>query len=292
MTVEFNQSLMGIPTEWYVPVAKAAEAAGFGHLALSDHVFYPKDLQSKYPYSPDGTPQYDPAWDFPDPWVTMAAIAAVTEHITMHTSVFIAPLREPVLLAKQLGSLARLSDNRVRLGVGVGWMREEFDVVGESFTNRGRRMDEMFEVLRAIWKGGFVEFHGEFYDFPAIEMRPAPSKPVPIWIGGHSELALRRAARNDGWVGAQYRVGEIEQHAAAIRAYREELGVADEPYDMVVSALALPTPDKLERLDAAGVTALTTSAWIAQGVMTPESLEHALDLVGSYGEQWITPTQG
>ena len=100
MTVEFNQSLMGIPTEWYVPVAKAAEAAGFGHLALSDHVFYPKDLQSKYPYSPDGTPQYDPAWDFPDPWVTMAAIAAAVAAASTpsatRTTVTSAPELSPV----------------------------------------------------------------------------------------------------------------------------------------------------------------------------------------------------
>lgn len=291
MAIEFNNSLMGIPTEWYVPVAKASEEAGFGHLALSDHVFYPQELNTKYPYTPDGKPQYDPAWDFPDPFVTMASIAAATERILMHTAVFILPLRDPVLLAKQLGTLARLSGDRVRLGVGVGWMREEFDVVGPAFNTRGRRMDEMIEVMRTLWQGGFVEHHGEFFDVPSCDMRPAPHRSVPIWIGGHSEVALRRAARNDGWVGAQYRVAEIEQHCVTLRGYREELGVADQPYDIVVSALALPTPDNLERLEAHGVTALTTSAWIAQGVMTPDSLEHALDLVGSYGEQWIAPTQ-
>lgn len=292
MRIEFNNSLVGIPTEWFVPVAKACEEAGFGHLALSDHVFYPAELNTKYPYTPDGKPQYDPEWDFPDPFTTMAAIGAVTERIVMHTSVFITPLRNPVLLAKQLGTLARLTGNRVRLGAGVGWMREEFDVIGEDFRTRGRRMDEMFEVMRKLWRGGFVEHHGEFYDVPSCDMRPAPERPVPIWVGGHSEVALRRAARNDGWVGAQYRVSEIEQHCLTLRRYREELGVADEPYDIVVSALALPTQDVLERLEAHGVTALTTSAWIAQGVMAPESLEHALDLVGTYGEQWIAPTRG
>lgn len=291
MTVEFNNSLMGIPTEWYVPVAKASEEAGFGHLALSDHVFYPQELKTKYPYTADGTPQYDPEWDFPDPFITMASIAEATSTIQLHTAVFILPLRDPVLMAKQLGTLARLSNDRVRLGVGVGWMREEYDVIGEDFSTRGRRMDEMIDVMRTLWQGGFVEHHGEFYDVPFAEMRPAPHQPVPLWIGGHSEVALRRAARNDGWVGAQYRVSEIEQHCATLRSYREELGRGDEPFEFVASALAYPTPDVVERLDNAGLTALTTSAWVTQGVMVPDSVEHAIDLVGSYGEQWIAPTR-
>ncbi|MFN8052484.1 MAG: TIGR03619 family F420-dependent LLM class oxidoreductase [Acidimicrobiales bacterium] len=287
--MKFSQAMIGLPAEGYVEVARAAEAAGFSSVALSDHVVYPEKLESVYPYTPDGKPQYDPKWDFPDPWVTVGAMASATTSLRFLTNVFVLPARNPLLVAKTVGTASRLSGGRVSLGIGAGWMREEFDLLEQRFSARGRRMDEMVEVMRAVWAGGFVEHHGEFYDFDRLEMRPVPPAPVPFLVGGHSEVALRRAARLDGWIGVNYRLDDLEAYCATLAGYREELGTADRPYEIVASPLANPTPDTIERLEAMGVTTLLTSAWMSRGSNAPESVEHALDCVGAYADRWIRP---
>lgn len=283
--------MIGLPAEGYVEVAAAAEAAGFSSVALSDHVVYPEKLESVYPYTPDGKPQYDPEWDFPDPWVTIGAMSSATTSLEFFTNVFVLPARNPLLVAKTLGTVAKLSGDRVALGIGAGWMREEFEVLEQKFRARGRRMDEMIEVLRAVWGGGFVEHHGEFYDFDRLEVRPVPARQIPIYVGGHSEIALRRAARLDGWIGVNYSMDELEAYCRQLAGYRAELGRADGPYEIVASPLAVPRPETLEQLETMGVTTLLTSAWISRGSNAPESIEHALDCVGAYGERWIAPGQ-
>ena len=131
----------------------------------------------------------------------MSALAAATEHLTFTTGVYIAP-RDLITVAKSVGTAAVLSDNRLRLGVGVGWCKEEFEQTVQAFATRGKRLDEMIVAFRALWKGGWGEFHGAYYDVPECQMEPAPSEPIPI-IGGHSPVALRRtAALCDGWIAA------------------------------------------------------------------------------------------
>lgn len=290
--MKFAQALIGLPTEGYVEAAKAAEAAGFSSIAMSDHVVTPDKIDSVYPYTPDGKPQYDPSWDFPDPWITVGAMSAVTTRLEFFTNVFVLPARNPVLMAKALATAAKLSGDRVKLGVGAGWMREEFDLLDQRFGGRGKRLDEMIEVMRTLWSGGFVEHHGDFYDFDRVEMRPTPSTPVPIIVGGDSEVALRRAARLDGWIGVYYTVEELEERCKVLSGYRAEAGKADEPFEIVGSPIANPHPSTLERLEAVGVTTILTSAWIAQGFAAPESVEHAIDCIGTYGERWIAPVRG
>lgn len=290
--MKFAQALIGLPTEGYVAAAKAAEEAGFSSIAMSDHVVTPEKITSQYPYTPDGKPQYDPVWDFPDPWVTAAAMAAVTTHLEFFTNVFVLPARNPVLMAKTLATAAKLSGDRIRLGIGAGWMREEFDLLDEPFAGRGKRMDEMIDVMRTLWSGGMVEHHGDSYDFDRVEMRPTPARPVPIFVGGDSEVALRRAARLDGWIGVYYSVDELEQRCKRILGYRAEAGLADVPFEIVASPLANPRPETLERLEAVGVTTILTSAWISQGVPAPDSVEHGIDCIRSYGDRWIAPVRG
>ncbi len=287
--MKFAQAMIGLPAEGYVEAAKAAEEAGFSAIALSDHVVTPEKIDSAYPYTPDGKPQYDPAWDFPDPWVTVGAMAAVTQRLEFFTNVFVLPARNPVLVAKALATAAKLSGDRVRLGIGAGWMREEFDLLEQRFGGRGKRMDEMVEVMRALWGGGFVEHHGDAYDFDRIEMRPVPNRQVPIYVGGHSEVALRRAAHLDGWIGVYYMVDELEEYCRRILTYRAEAGLADEPFEIVASPISHPKPEILERLAAVGVTTILTSAWISQGVAAPESVQHGIDCIRAYGDRWIAP---
>lgn len=290
--MKFAQAMIGLPAEGYVEAARAAEQAGFSAVALSDHVVTPEKIESEYPYTPDGKPQYDPVWDFPDPWVTVGAMSAVTQRLEFFTNVFVLPARNPVLVAKALATAARLSGDRVRLGIGAGWMREEFELLEQRFGGRGKRMDEMIDVMRTLWSGGMVEHHGDAYDFDRLEMRPVPARPIPVFVGGHSEIALRRAARLDGWIGVYYTIDELEEYCRRLFGYRAELGRADEPFEVVSSPMAHPTPANLERLEAMGVTTILTSAWISQGIAAPESVEHGIDCIRSYGERWIEPVRG
>jgi probable F420-dependent oxidoreductase len=286
--MKFCQALIGARPEHWTQLARACEEAGFDAVAVSDHVVYPAELASRYPYTPDGRPMFRPDADWPDPWVAIGAMAAVTSRLRFLTNVYVLPLRNPFVVAKAVGTAAYLSGGRVGLGVGAGWMAEEFALLEQPFAGRGRRMDEMVEVLRALWRGGMVEHHGEHYDFGPVEMRPAPPEPVPIYVGGHSEAAFRRAARlGDGWLGVQYPVDELIAHCQRLQRARDEAGTAGRPFEIIASPLAMPTPELLESLDAVGVTTILTSAWMAAGVAAPDSVGQAEDLIGAYAERYL-----
>ena len=217
--------------EQLLGIARAAEEAGFEGVLLSDHLFFPGRIESRYPYSEDGKPAFDGTTPFPEPWTTIAAMAAVTARLRFATMVYILPLRHPLEVAKAVGTAALLSGGRVALGVGAGWIREEFDVLGVDFATRGARMDEMIEVMRKAWTGAMVEHHGRFFDFAPLQMSPPPPAPPPIWVGGLSRAALRRAAtRGDGWIGtgqtpedAVRIVGELRAPARRLAPRRHPL---------------------------------------------------------------------
>lgn len=289
--MKFFNALIGATPRDLTTIAVACEAAGFDGVALSDHVVYPEDLQSDYPYTPDGKPMFSPETDWPDPWVLVGALGAVTTTLEFVTNVYVLPLRNPFVTAKAVGTAAYLTDNRVRLGIGAGWMREEFELMGQPFEQRGARLDETIEILRALWGGGMVEYHGKHFDFDRVEMRPAPTEPVPIYVGGHSKVALRRAARNDGWVGVNYGLDELETYCIELQRVREEQGTADRPFEIVASPLAVPDAETVVRLEDMGVTTLLTSAWMAAGHLEV-SRDQAVDLIGTYGEKYIAPLRG
>jgi probable F420-dependent oxidoreductase len=288
--VKFCQSLMySSPDDW-VELTKAAEAAGFDQVSLSDHVFYPDKLDSSYPYTDDGRPMFPPETAWPDVWVMTGAMAAVTSTIRFSTHVYVLPARNPFVVAKAVGTAAHLSGGRVVLGVGAGWMREEFTQLGQEFDRRGARMEEQIEVLRTLWRGGMVEHHGEFYDFDRLEMSPAPPAPVPILIGGHSDRALRRAARvGDGWMGVYYRLDEVAGYLDRLDGFRREYGTLDRPFEVQVSIVdRLPTPDVCAQLEGLGVTTLITSAWMMEG-LTNASRDENVRALERFGEQYIAP---
>jgi len=199
--VKFWQVVSFAEPEQLLGIARAAEEAGFHGLMVSDHLFFPGNLASKYPYSPDGKPAFDGTTPFPDAWTTISAMAAVTERIRFGTMVYILPLRHPLEVAKTVGTAALLSGGRVALGCGAGWIREEFDALEVAFETRGARMSEMIEVMRKAWSGQMVEHRGRFFDLGPLQMSPAPAAPPPIYVGGSGLHALRRAARyGDGWM--------------------------------------------------------------------------------------------
>ncbi len=286
--VRFCQSLMYAAPDQWVALTRAAEAAGFDQVSLSDHVFQPARLDSTYPYSATGEPIFPPSTPWPDVWVMTGALAQVTERIGFATHVYVLPARNPFVAAKAIGTAAYLSGGRVVLGVGAGWMREEFTQLEQPFERRGARMEEQIEVLRTLWRGGMVEHHGEFYDFDPLEMAPAPPGPVPVLIGGHSEVALRRAARiGDGWMGIYYGFDELVAVVERLQSHRREYGTADRPFDVQASIVdRLPTPEVCAELEELGVTTLLTSAWMMEGLQFA-SLDENLTALARFGDTYL-----
>jgi probable F420-dependent oxidoreductase len=259
--VEFCFSATFSQPDELVPLARAGDEHGWSTLSVSDHLINPVETRSTYPYTKDGTRRWEMGTPWPDPWVTIGHLAAVTQRLRFLTTVYILPARTPVHVAKQVGTAAVLSGNRVDLGIGMGWMEEEFDAMGTSFARRGKRADEMLEVLRKLWTGEVVEHHGEFFDIPPVEMLPAPSEPVPVHVGGTSEAALRRAARHDGWVSDLHTIEELASIRQQIEGYREEYERTDVPFSMFGAARDAWDLDGYRRVAEAGVTHLVTMPW-------------------------------
>jgi alkanesulfonate monooxygenase SsuD/methylene tetrahydromethanopterin reductase-like flavin-dependent oxidoreductase (luciferase family) len=195
-------------------------------------------------------------------------------------------MRNPFQVAKIVATAAVLSNNRIALGVGAGWMEEEFELLEQPFRQRGKRMDEMLEVMRTLWAGGMVEHHGEFYDFDRLEMSPVPSRPIPVYVGGLSKPALRRAARNDGWLSDLHSTAELKEIVAQLRALREESDRADNPFHVLASATDAFDIDGYRRLEDVGVTHLVTMPWVFYGGRL-DSLDSKRDGIRRFGEEII-----
>lgn len=269
-------------------IARAAEDAGFHGVLLSDHLFFPGRLESRYPYAPDGKPAFDGTTPFPDAFTTIAAMAAVTTRLRFATMVYILPLRHPLEVAKTVGTAALLSGGRVALGAGAGWIREEYEALGVDFAARGRRFDESIEVLRKAWTGAMVEHRGRVFDLGAFQMSPAPAAPPPIWIGGTSDAALRRAARlGDGWIGTGQHPDELPQLLGRLRAQREKAGRARAAFETMVPLVVPADPALLRRLEAEhGVT--STTAWPFSYTIGPAStIQQKRDAMRRYGDEVI-----
>lgn len=243
-------------------LARAADAAGYDMITVSDHVVHPKHIRSPYPYTPDGSLRWEPFTDWADAWVTIGAMASVTERIGFTTNVFVLPMRNPFLVAKAVATASAISDGRVSIGIGVGWMEEEFELLDQAFARRGKRTDEMIDVLRKIWRGGWVEHHGEFYDFDSLEMSPAPGD-VPIYCGGLSKPALRRAATLcDGWISDLHGIDDLRAIVTRLRELRADSERAQRPFSVLASSLEAVGVDGHRRLADAGATHCLTMPWM------------------------------
>lgn len=261
----------------FCELAKTADECGWEGIVVSEHLVHPEKIKSPYPYTKDGTPRWEAPSPWPDPWVAIGAMAAVTKRIRFYTGVFILPLRHPLIVAKAVGTAAILSGGRVHLGIGVGWMKEEFDLLEQNFRNRGKRTDEIIEVLRKLWSGGMVEHHGDFYDFDRLQMSPAPAEPIPIIVGGVSEAALRRVGRlGDGWISDIHTTEELREIVARIRGYRAEYERSDAPLEIIAASSDAFDLDGFRRLEDVGVTHVQTMPWLMYGGST-DSLDDKRD---------------
>lgn len=269
-------------------IAPHADTHGWHAMSFSDHVVNPEHINTPYPYTDDGSRRWQPFTDWPDPWVTIGALAAITKNLRFTNNVFVLPMRNPYLVAKAISTAAVISNNRITPAFGVGWSRDEFELMQQDFTTRGKRANEMIEVMRLLWSGEMVSYEGEHYQFPPMEMNPAPSQRIPIWIGGISDPAMRRAARlGDGWVTDLQTSEEIINSIARIRQWREEYGRGHEAFEIMATPSDAWTVDGYRRLEDAGVTHIMTMPWpFYHG--ESDKLEHKVDGIKRFANDVIS----
>ncbi|KZS71614.1 LLM class F420-dependent oxidoreductase [Mycobacterium kansasii] len=239
---------------FYIPLAQAAEAAGYHSMTIADSLAYPYESDSKYPYVPDGNREFLEDKEVIETFVLTAGLGAVTTMLRFNFFVLKLPVRPPALVAKQVGSLAALIGDRVGLGVGTSPWPEDYELMGIPFAKRGKRIDECIEIVKGLTTGDYFEFHGEFYDIPKTKMSPAPTQPIPILVGGHADAALRRAARLDGWMhGGGTSAAELDRLIARVKRFRDEQGKTG-PFEIHVISMDAYTVDGIKRLEDKGVT--------------------------------------
>jgi alkanesulfonate monooxygenase SsuD/methylene tetrahydromethanopterin reductase-like flavin-dependent oxidoreductase (luciferase family) len=276
--------------KYYIPLAKAADEAGYHAMTVADSIAYPEVSDSKYPYTEDGNREFLDGKAFIESFTLIGALSAVTTKLHFNIFVLKLPIRPPALVAKQAGSLAALFDNRLGLGVGTSPWPEDYDIMGVPFARRGKRMDECIDIIKGLTTGEYFEYHGEFYDIPKIKMTPAPTKPIPILIGGHAEVALRRAARNDGWMHGGGDLGNPEALDALINQLnkiRAEEGQTG-PFQIHVMSMDAYSADGIKRLEDKGVTDVIVGFRIPY-IVGPDTdpLDNKLRQLEKYAEKII-----
>jgi len=268
-------------------IAKVAEEVGFESVWGGEHVIFPSTIESAYPYTADGKVPATPETPIPDPLIWLAYVAAAAPTLRLGTCILILPQRNPLVLAKEIATLDHLTNGRVELGIGVGWLKEEFDALGVPWERRGRRNDEYVEALRMIWSGSHVEYHGEFVDFEPLTCTPQPAQgaDIPILVGGDSDVAIRRAARlADGYFpgeGDPVRLGEL------IRAVGQACEVRDrDPREVEINAMfSAHMADPIAGVDVMsglGVGRIMVPAFFFAG-------DGGLDRLRAFGETAVMP---
>lgn len=272
-----------------IPIAQEAERAGFYAVSVPDSIFYPEEAIGEYPYH-EGR-EFLEDKPFIEPLIAISAMAAATT--TLHFSTFVIKLaiRDALIAAKTALSTAVMSGNRLTLGVGISPWIDDFRYCNVPFEGRGRRLDEMIEILRGVQSGDYFEFHGEHFDFPRLKLCPVPSEPMRITVGGHSPPALRRAARlGDGWVAANVTREQLGGLLGLLDGYRKEFGSDANP-DYIVQAMIADIdvfdPAGYREGEDMGLTDCTLSPW---GVYDTEQIElsERLDRIKRFADEVIS----
>lgn len=287
--MNFWQALSFTGTDTLVPLSKQAEDVGFTGVMVADHLVTPETITSRYPYTEDGVIWWDPATHWPDPWVAIGAMATHTTTLEFMTSIYVLPMHELYGAAKGLSTAAFLAGGRVTLAIGVGWMEQEFALTGQDFHTRGRRTDEMLEVMAKLCTGQPAEHHGEFFDFDTMTMLPAPSEPIRVLVGGESQAAFARAARHDGWFGGgPFPPDAVPPLLRQLERHRAESGRAGDPFRVMVGLAAAPDLDLYRRLADEGVTDVPVLPWYYS--VGPEvTLSQKLDAMARFADEFIEP---
>jgi probable F420-dependent oxidoreductase len=274
-----------VPVGDLCEVARAAESAGFAGVAVPDHVVLPDQRDTPYPYSDEPFPDEMPFYDCLS---AVAAMAAATSTLRFVTWVYVLSMRNAAAAARQIATVSDLTGGRLTLGVGVGWLREEFEVLGHGFADRGRRTDEMLDFLTTIWRSGLAEHRGASLQVPPIRILPPPRYIPSVWTGGHSDAAIRRAARLEGWIGLILSRQEAKEHLERLAAARREYEghECSAQFDRVLSPAEPPTREVFDDLEDLGVTGVV----VFPGTMSARldaALEERIAEIGSFGETFI-----
>lgn len=286
--MRFTLNITMLEPEHYIPLAQAAEDAGFYAASVSDSIFYPKNVIGKYPYH-EGR-EFLEDKPFIEPFVAIASMAAATKTLRFSTYVLKMAIREPLVLAKSVFSAAVMSNNRLTLGAGLSPWLDDFKYCQVPWENRGERLDEMIEILRGLQTGKYFGYHGKHFDFTELKICPVPGKPVPITIGGHAKPALRRAARvGDGWSSANLKRADMKALIAQLNVYRQEYGT-DKRDDYIIqgmlSDIDMFSVDGYREGQEMGMTDITLIPW---GVyyMEPLTLGQRIDYIKRFGDEVI-----
>lgn len=271
--MRFGFHMFMVPPAELQDVARCADEAGWHCLQVADAPFFPETTSVPYPYTPDGSRFWPLDMPVLDPWVAITAMAVATKRIRFMTSVLRLAVRQPLLEAKSLFSVAALADDRVTLGVGLAWMPEEFKWLHVDMKTRGARQDEAIQVVRLLMSGGMQEFHGKHFDFDRLIMAPVPKKKLPIYVGGTTPPAMRRAARlGDGWVSIIHNKADVAGVIAELNGYRREYGRDKEPFDIMLHCPDADSVDDIRRLEDLGITDLQVTPWSVPGIMAEMGL--------------------
>jgi probable F420-dependent oxidoreductase len=286
--VRFSYAESMTDPAFYGPLARAAEEAGFDSFVVPDSIAYPRESDSVYPFNPDGTREFLEDKPFIEPFVLVGALGMVTERIRFTTFVIKLPVRHPVHVAKLVSSAAAMCGDRLALGVGVSPWLEDYTITDTPWERRGQRMDEAIAILQGLLGGGYHEHSGPVFDLPAIKINPVPQRPVPILVGGHSDAALRRAARLDGWMHGGGDPADLPGLLERLHAFRAAEGRAGEPFEVHVISLDAYTPDGVRRLEEQGVTDVIVGfRWPYDVGPDPQPLQEKLDLLRRYADDVI-----
>jgi probable F420-dependent oxidoreductase len=281
-------SSIGIDGGAALEICRRAEAAGFESVWGGEHVVLPDSIASKYPYTADGKIPADPDSPIPDPLIWLAFAAAAAPTLRLGTCILIVPQRNPLVLAKELATLDQLSGGRVELGLGVGWLQEEFDALGVPWERRGARNDEYIAAMRALWAGPHAEFHGEFVDFAPATCSPRPvNGSIPVLVGGDTNAAIQRAVRiADGYFPGEGNIERLGELRGRLRQASEDAG--RDPNSIEINAMfgvqmADPAAG-VEEMAALGVGRIMIPAFFFAG---PDGL----DRLSEFGERIMPLTQ-
>ena len=261
--MKFWQSLAFVEMDQMLDLAQFCEELGFYGVSYGDHLVTTKEQVDAYEYRDSGEILWNPETHWPDPWVLSAALAQVTTKLRFLTTIYVLPLRELLTVAKALSTAAHLSSDRVILGAGVGWQKAEFEMVAQNFHTRGKRTDEMLDILPQLMSGKMTSHHGKHYQIPLVQMSPAVRKPIPIMIGGYSDAAMRRACRFDGWMAITHEEEELYPLLQRLQSFRDSEGSENKPFD-VWSGIKNPTDGTHERLAEAGVTMVNGTNFLSE----------------------------
>jgi probable F420-dependent oxidoreductase len=240
---------------YYAPLAQAAEAAGYTSMTVADSLIYPEESDSTYPYTDTGEREFLEGKAFIETMILCTHLFAVTTTLRLTPFVLKLPVRPPVLVAKQVGSVAWLSNNRLGLGIGLSPWPEDFQALGVPWAKRGKRMDECMDILRGLTSGDYFGYAGDFYSFPPLKQTPAPTEKVPLLVGGHADAALERAVlKGDGWMHAGGDGEELDRLLGRLAEIRKAQGDTRDDFEVHVISYDAYDKDGIKRLEEKGVT--------------------------------------